>query len=95
MIPHYSTGNKSILESLAGFFPPSVRLPNRVGGMADDGDLAAAFRPTPQQGLWFTPGGFSVTRFLSKHLALQILAQEVGLKRSGAVISTYSERTKL
>ena len=77
------------------FFPPSVRLPERIGGMADDGDLAAAFRPTPQQGLWFTPGGFSVTRFLSKHLALQILAQEVGLKHSGVGISARSERSNL
>jgi len=61
------------------FFPPSVVVPKKIWGVAEDGEIAGVYRPTPQPGLWFVAGGFIHVRFLSKHLSLQILAQEIGL----------------
>lgn len=54
----------------------------RVGpiwGLAEDGELANMYRPTPQANLWFTGGGFAQARIYSKALALQIKARELGL----------------
>ena len=50
-----------------------------IWGIAPDGELADMFRPTPQQGLWFTGGGFAHARIYSKYIALQIKAREMGL----------------
>jgi len=54
----------------------------RVGpiwGIAPNGELANMFTPTPQQGLWFTGGGFAHARIYSQYIALQIKARELGL----------------
>jgi thioredoxin reductase len=50
-----------------------------IWGIAPDGELANMFRPTPQQGLWFTGGGFAHARIYSRYIALQIKAREIGL----------------
>jgi len=61
------------------FFPPSVSVPKKIWGLAEDGEIAGVYRKISQPGLWFVAGGFGHVRFLSKHLALQVIAQEVGL----------------
>lgn len=42
-------------------------------------ELANMWTRTPQRGLWFTGGAFSLCRAHSKHLALQIKGEELGL----------------
>lgn len=42
-------------------------------------ELANMWTRTPQRGLWFTGGAFSLCRAHSKHLALQIQGAELGL----------------
>lgn len=57
---------------------------DRVGpiwGIAEDGELANMYRPTPQQGLWFIGGGFAHARIYSRCVALGIKAQEIGLTK--------------
>jgi len=75
------TGYRTIKETVEDFFPPSVSIPKQIWGQAEDGEIAGIYRPTPQPGLWFVAGGFAHVRFLSKHLALQVIAQEVGLNK--------------
>lgn len=50
-----------------------------VWGFGEDGELRNTWRPTPQNGLWFTAGGLAQVRINSRPLALCIAAQEMGL----------------
>ncbi|RPD53948.1 FAD/NAD-P-binding domain-containing protein [Lentinus tigrinus ALCF2SS1-7] len=60
-----------------------------VYGLDDEGEIKGSYRPSGHPGLWFATGDFFTSRFLSKPLAIQIKAQELGLmpkdgKREGA-----------
>lgn len=44
------------------------------------------FTRTAQPGLWFIAGSFAQCRIYSKYLALQILAQELGLPPASPVL---------
>jgi cation diffusion facilitator CzcD-associated flavoprotein CzcO len=46
-----------------------------VWGFDDGGELRNMWRPTPQEGLWFTAGSLAQCRIYSKYLALQIRAR--------------------
>ena len=46
-----------------------------VWGFGDDGELRNMWRPTAQDGLWFTAGSLAQCRIYSKYLALQIKAR--------------------
>lgn len=50
-----------------------------VWGFGADGELRNMWRPTGQDGLWFTAGSLAQSRIYSKVLALQIQARELGL----------------
>lgn len=50
-----------------------------VWGFGEDGELRNMWRPTGQDGLWFTAGSLAQSRIYSKVLALQIQARELGL----------------
>lgn len=50
-----------------------------VWGFDSGGELRNMWRPTPQEGLWFTAGSLAQCRIYSKVLALQIKAREAGL----------------
>ncbi len=50
-----------------------------VWGFSADGEMANMWRPTAQEGLWFMAGSLAQCRIYSRHLALQIKAQEAGL----------------
>ena len=55
---------------------------DRVGpvwGFDGGGELRNMWRPTAQEGLWFTAGSLAQCRIYSKYLALQIKAREAGL----------------
>ncbi|KAF7314122.1 hypothetical protein HMN09_00571300 [Mycena chlorophos] len=57
---------------------PGADLP--LGGLDHEGENRRAYRPSGVKGLWFAIGPFQLVRFLSKHLGMQILAEELGLK---------------
>ncbi|GAA0569238.1 NAD(P)/FAD-dependent oxidoreductase [Craurococcus roseus] len=50
-----------------------------VWGFDDGGELRNMWRPTAQEGLWFTAGSLAQCRIYSKYLALQIKAREAGV----------------
>lgn len=50
-----------------------------VWGFGEDGELRNMWRPTGQDGLWFTAGSLAQSRIYSKVLALQIQARELGM----------------
>ena len=52
-----------------------------VWGFDDGGELRNMWRPTGQDGLWFTAGSLAQCRIYSRYLALQIKAREDGLVR--------------
>ncbi|EIN12996.1 FAD/NAD(P)-binding domain-containing protein [Punctularia strigosozonata HHB-11173 SS5] len=75
-----ATGNKPIITNAIDLFGPGIteKIGNKVWGLDAEGELTRCYRPTGQPGLWFAPGAFQHSRFFSKHLALQILARELG-----------------
>jgi hypothetical protein len=44
------------------------QLPPEVWGLDSEGELNQIYRPSGHPGLWFAIGGFSISRFFSKHL---------------------------
>ncbi|KAI5123912.1 hypothetical protein M0805_005728 [Coniferiporia weirii] len=50
-----------------------------VWSLNDEGEINSVFRYSGVPGLYFTMGNFNQTRFFSKHVALQIKAQEEGV----------------
>ncbi|EIW83649.1 FAD/NAD(P)-binding domain-containing protein [Coniophora puteana RWD-64-598 SS2] len=66
------------VETLMG--PDIAAKVGPVWGLDKGGELRRAWRPTGQQGLWVFPGGFQQARYYSRHLGLQILAEELGIK---------------
>jgi len=65
---------------------------DRVGpvwGFDEGGELRNMWRPTAQDGLWFTAGSFAQCRIYSKYLALQIKAR---VTADGAPVARGSPR---
>ncbi|KAI0741575.1 FAD/NAD-P-binding domain-containing protein [Daedaleopsis nitida] len=50
-----------------------------VYGLDEEGEIKGSYRPSGHPGLWFATGDFFTSRFLSKTLALQVKAIQVGL----------------
>ncbi|EMD35756.1 hypothetical protein CERSUDRAFT_84853 [Gelatoporia subvermispora B] len=76
-----ATGNLPIIENTAELFGERIKskIGSKVWGLDAEGELTLCYRPTGQPGLWYAPGAFQHSRYHSKHLALQILAQELGI----------------
>ncbi|QDJ45380.1 FAD-dependent oxidoreductase [Bordetella hinzii] len=75
-----ATGYHNQQEVLRDILGPAIAdKVGRIWGIAEDGELANMFRPTPQPGLWFIGGGLSHSRIYSHYIALQIKAREAGL----------------
>ncbi|KAJ7111319.1 FAD/NAD(P)-binding domain-containing protein [Mycena epipterygia] len=76
-----ATGNEPIIVNAVDIFGDGIKdkIGPKIWGLDKEGELTRCFRPTGMPGLWFSPGGFQHARFFSKHIALQILAQELGL----------------
>lgn len=58
------------------------KIADKVGpiwGIAPNGEIANMFVATPQQGLWFTGGGFAHCRIYSHYIAMGIKVRELGL----------------
>jgi putative flavoprotein involved in K+ transport len=76
-----ATGYHTLSSEVARFFGADVAdAVGPVWGLDDEGELRNMWRPTAQPGLWFHAGGLYQCRAFSKYLALQIVAQEMGLR---------------
>ena len=80
-----ATGYKGLEDLVRELFGDDVA--KRVGPIwgfgEDEHELRNMFTRTAQPGLWFIAGSFAQCRIYSKYLALQILAQELGLLPAG------------
>ncbi|KAF7294094.1 hypothetical protein MKEN_01456000 [Mycena kentingensis (nom. inval.)] len=79
-----ATGYTPIVDRYTSLFGLSAGTDSPVGeiwGMDAEGEMRRAYRPSGVHGLWFALGAFQQVRFMSKHLGIQILAEELGLKR--------------
>ncbi|KIK35842.1 hypothetical protein CY34DRAFT_95417 [Suillus luteus UH-Slu-Lm8-n1] len=76
-----ATGNEPIMKTARTLLGNEIteHLPPQVWGLDSEGELNQTYRPSGHPGLWFAVGGFSFSRFFSKHLGLQILARELGI----------------
>lgn len=66
-----TTANKIFGEQIAGKLKD-------VWGFNDEGELNAVFTDSGHENFWFAGGNLALVRYLSKKLALRILAQELG-----------------
>ncbi|RPD67281.1 dimethylaniline monooxygenase (N-oxide-forming) [Lentinus tigrinus ALCF2SS1-7] len=71
---------KDVIDQTEDVFP----------GLDEEGELKGSYRPCGHPGLWFASADFTVSRAMSKPLALQIKAIQLGLlkhdgRRDGAV----------
>ncbi|KIP12209.1 hypothetical protein PHLGIDRAFT_508046 [Phlebiopsis gigantea 11061_1 CR5-6] len=48
-------------------------------GLDNEYELLGHYRPSGHPGLWYAPGQFSLARFMSKQLAIQIKAIQIGI----------------
>ena len=86
-----ATGYKGLEDLVRKLFGDDVA--KRVGpiwGLGDEQELRNMFTRTAQPGLWFIAGSFAQSRIYSKYLALQILAQELGLLPASPVLARRS-----
>ncbi|KAG2152553.1 FAD/NAD(P)-binding domain-containing protein [Suillus bovinus] len=77
-----ATGNEPIMKTARGLLGDEITdqlSPPEVLGLDSEGEFNQVYRPSGHPGLWFASGSFEFSRPSSKHLALQILARELGL----------------
>lgn len=76
-----ATGYKGIRHTAAKIFGEDlISKTTEVWGIDDEGETRGMYRPSGHPGLFYAVGGFNHARFYSRHLGLQILARELGLK---------------
>ncbi|KAK9475660.1 hypothetical protein V1514DRAFT_322927 [Lipomyces japonicus] len=80
-----ATGYKNMRETARKIFGDKVAdRCNEVWGLDDESELKTMWRDSGHPGFWFHGGNLSHCRFFSKRLALQILAEELGLKKKSS-----------
>ncbi|WP_431302966.1 flavin-containing monooxygenase [Sediminicoccus sp. BL-A-41-H5] len=78
-----ATGYKNQQETVRAYLGDAVaERAGPVWGFDEGGELRNMWRPTAQEGLWFTAGSLAQCRIYSKFLAMQIKAREAGLVTS-------------
>ncbi|RPD67297.1 dimethylaniline monooxygenase (N-oxide-forming) [Lentinus tigrinus ALCF2SS1-7] len=81
----YATGYVQIKESNRALFGDDViERTKPVYGLDEEGELRGSYRPSGHPGLWFATGDFFISRFMSKILALQLKAIQLGLIEASA-----------
>ncbi|KAJ7654111.1 FAD/NAD(P)-binding domain-containing protein [Mycena polygramma] len=77
-----ATGQEPVTATVASIFGEAIKdkIGSKIWGLDEEGELTRCYRPTGASGLWFAPGAIQHSRFFSKHLGIQILAEELGLK---------------
>ncbi|KAF9806315.1 hypothetical protein IEO21_08721 [Rhodonia placenta] len=79
----FATGWLGNRESLREIFGTEIVDSTGVPwGLDDEGEISNTYRPTGHPGLWYAVGDFGTARFLSKLLALQIKATQIGILRT-------------
>lgn len=75
-----ATGYSNMRETARRLFGSEVadKLP-LVLGIGDDGEIGGLYRRTGQDGFWYMGGPLAWVRIYSKHLALQIAADQAGI----------------
>ncbi|KAI0774161.1 dimethylaniline monooxygenase (N-oxide-forming) [Fomes fomentarius] len=86
----FATGYTNMRDSNAELFGEEViRQTDQVYGIDEEGEIRGSYRPSGYPGLWFASGDFYVSRTMSKPLAIQLKAIQLGLlehngRRDGA-----------
>ncbi|KAJ6504936.1 FAD/NAD-P-binding domain-containing protein [Mycena vulgaris] len=76
----YATSYQSIRDNMCGLFSDSViDQTSPLWEIDDEGEARGCYHASGYPGLWFAAGNFSMSRFYSKQLALEIKAIELGL----------------
>ncbi|KAL7282322.1 hypothetical protein ACG7TL_003792 [Trametes sanguinea] len=76
----FATGFKHMREANRETFGSEViDQTDEVYGLDEEGEIKGSYRPSGYPGLWFATGDFFVSRFMSKALALQLKAIQLGL----------------
>ncbi|KAI0750653.1 dimethylaniline monooxygenase (N-oxide-forming) [Daedaleopsis nitida] len=76
----YATGYINIRETNRALFGDKViDQVKPIYGLDEEGEVKGSYRPSGHHGLWFATGDFFMSRFLSKTLALQLKAIQLGL----------------
>jgi putative flavoprotein involved in K+ transport len=78
-----ATGYANMRETARRLFGDGVadKLP-LVLGIGEDGEIGGIYRRTGQRGFWFMGGPLAWVRIYAKHLALQVLADQLGVRDS-------------
>ncbi|CAL1697215.1 unnamed protein product [Somion occarium] len=76
----YATGFGDFRDPIRKLVPGDVgrKLPV-IWGLNDEGEIRATWRELGTPGLWYMMGNLAWSRFFSKHVALQIKAQQEGI----------------
>jgi len=76
----FATGCHNIRDTMKQIFgEETIEMTVPVWGLDEEGEIKGSYRPCGHPGLWYATGDFFLARFLSKQLALQIKAVELGL----------------
>ncbi|KAJ7663499.1 FAD/NAD-P-binding domain-containing protein [Mycena rosella] len=76
----YATSYESARDTMRGLFGDAIiDQTSVVWGTDEEGELNGCYRASGHPGLWFAAGDFSISRFRSKQLGLEIKAIELGL----------------
>ncbi|KAM5540398.1 hypothetical protein V8D89_005856 [Ganoderma adspersum] len=87
----FATGYTNMRQNNKELFGEDViDMTDEVYGLDAEGELRGSYRPSGYPGLWFASGDFFISRLMSKTLALQFKAIQLGLlkhngRRDGAV----------
>ncbi|KAI0774159.1 dimethylaniline monooxygenase (N-oxide-forming) [Fomes fomentarius] len=76
----FATGYIQIRETNRELFgDENIEQTGPIYGLDEEGELRGSYRPSGHPGLWFATGDFFNSRFMSKVLALQLKAIQLGL----------------
>ncbi|KAF8134306.1 hypothetical protein EV363DRAFT_1257346 [Boletus edulis] len=80
----FATGYGDPRDSMRDVCGPQIAdKVNKVWGFTEEGEVNSVWRDCGHEGMWFGVGNLGLSRFHSRHLALQIKAMEAGiLKRA-------------
>lgn len=78
----YATGYHNVKETIKSIFGEEVVKPTgEIWGLDEEGELKGCYKPSGYPGLWFAGGELGNSRFLSKRMALEMKAIQLGLKQ--------------
>jgi len=77
----FATGYLDPRQSLKEIFGANaIDQTSPLWGLDDEGEIRGAYRPSGHPGIWYGAGDFAISRALSKQLALQIKAIQLGMR---------------